>query len=47
VRVRAADEFHREIERAVEANKAAVSEGEPRYTITPIVGIEQPTNQSA
>jgi hypothetical protein len=46
-RVRAADEFHREIERAVEANKAAVSEGEPRYTITPIVGIEQPTNQSA
>lgn len=44
-RVRAADEFHREIERAVEANGAA-GDG-PRYRIHPVVGIEQPTNQSA
>lgn len=46
-RVRAADEFHREIQRAVEANLTAGGEAQPRYTIHPIVGIEQPTNQSA
>ena len=39
-RVRAADEFHREIERAAEQDH-------PPYTISPIVGIEQPTGQSA
>jgi pimeloyl-ACP methyl ester carboxylesterase len=46
-RVRAADEFHREIERAVEADQATGGDGRPRYTISPVVGIEQPTNQSA
>jgi pimeloyl-ACP methyl ester carboxylesterase len=41
-RVRAADEFHREIERAAGSDRPA-----PRYAISPIVGIEQPTSQSA
>jgi pimeloyl-ACP methyl ester carboxylesterase len=39
-RVRAADEFHREIERAAAQDR-------PDYAISPIVGIEQPTSQSA
>ena len=39
-RVRAADGFHREIERAA-------GSGRPPYSISPIVGIEQPTDQSA
>jgi pimeloyl-ACP methyl ester carboxylesterase len=45
-RVRRADEFHREIERAVKANNAAGG-GKPPYDTHPIVGIEQPTSQSA
>jgi hypothetical protein len=45
-RVHAADQFHREIEQAVSDNKADAGDGE-RYDIRPIVGIEQPTNQSA
>jgi pimeloyl-ACP methyl ester carboxylesterase len=39
-RVRAADDFHREIERAAAQDR-------PGYAISPIVGIEQPTSQSA
>jgi pimeloyl-ACP methyl ester carboxylesterase len=46
-RVRAADAFHREIEQAVVENQAAVAEGKERYGIRPVVGIEQPTNQTA
>lgn len=46
-RVRAADEFHREIERAVDANQDAAGSGVVRYAIKPVVGIEQPTGQSA
>jgi hypothetical protein len=43
-RVRDADAFHREIEQAVTDNQSAV--GRERYAIHPIVGIEQPTNQT-
>ncbi len=46
-RVGAADEFHREIERAVTANQEAAGEDVERYSIKPVVGIDQPTNQSA
>jgi hypothetical protein len=46
-RVAAADEFHREIERAVTANQEAAGEDVERYSIKPVVGIDQPTNQSA
>ena len=46
-RVGAADEFHREIERAVTANQGAAGEHVERYSIKPVVGIDQPTNQSA
>jgi hypothetical protein len=46
-RVDAADEFHREIERAVKANQDAAGEAVERYSIKPVVGIDQPTNQSA
>lgn len=41
-RVRVADGFHREIERAAGEDRPA-----PQYAISPIVGIEQPTSQSA
>ena len=40
-------EFHREIERAVTANREAAGEDVERYSIKPVVGIDQPTNQSA
>jgi pimeloyl-ACP methyl ester carboxylesterase len=46
-RVRAAEAFHREIEDAVEANQAAVAAGTARYAIRPVVGIDQPTSQTA
>ena len=46
-RVRAADAFHREIEQAVADNQAAAGAGVERYSIKPVVGIDQPTNQSA
>lgn len=46
-RVKAADEFHREIERAVERHLDDAEYRESRYAIHPIVGLEQPTNQSA
>jgi pimeloyl-ACP methyl ester carboxylesterase len=53
-RVRAADEFHREIERSVSENDAAADGPEAaetgrreRYVLRPVVGIEQPTSQSA
>ena len=46
-RVRAADKFHREIEHAVRANQDAAGAGVVRYAIKPVVGIEQPTGQSA
>ena len=46
-RVRAADQFHREIEHAVRANQDAAGAGVVRYAIKPVVGIEQPTGQSA
>ncbi len=46
-RVRAADEFHREIERAVKAHLDDPAYREARYAIHPIVGLDQPTNQSA
>jgi len=46
-RVRAADGFHREIEQAVGENQDAVGDSVMRYAIKPVVGIEQPTAQSA
>lgn len=46
-RVAAADEFHREIERAVHTNRAEAAYRERGYAIQPIVGIDQPTGQSA
>lgn len=46
-RVRSADKFHREIEQAVKDNQAAAGAGAERYAIKPVVGIEQPTHQSA
>ncbi|MDA0179558.1 hypothetical protein OJ997_04565 [Solirubrobacter phytolaccae] len=46
-RVRAADAFHREIERAVEANRRDDDYQRDGYLIRPIVGVEQPTLQSA
>jgi pimeloyl-ACP methyl ester carboxylesterase len=46
-RVRAADEFHREIERAVQAHLDDDEYQANRYAIRPIVGTYQPTGQSA
>jgi pimeloyl-ACP methyl ester carboxylesterase len=46
-RIRTAERFHREIEKAVERNQASVALGVARYAIRPIVGINQPTNQTA
>lgn len=38
--------FHEEIAAAVELNQAAVSSGTSRYSLRPVVGIDQPTAQS-
>jgi pimeloyl-ACP methyl ester carboxylesterase len=46
-RVRAAEAFHRQIEHAVETNQASVAAGTMRYAIRPVVGIDQPTTQTA
>jgi len=46
-RVRAAEAFHRQIEHAVEANQASVAAGTVRYGIRPVIGIDQPTTQTA
>jgi pimeloyl-ACP methyl ester carboxylesterase len=46
-RVRAADAFHRDIQSAVEANQAASGADVVRYTLRPVVGIDQPTGQTA
>jgi pimeloyl-ACP methyl ester carboxylesterase len=46
-RVEAADAFHREIEAAVAKNAQAAGADKERYAIRPVVGIEQPTNQTA
>jgi len=46
-RVRAAEAFHRQIEHAVDANQASVAPGTIRYDIRPVVGIDQPTTQTA
>jgi Lecithin:cholesterol acyltransferase len=46
-RIRGAEAFHREIEKAVERNQAAAGAGVVRYVIRPIVGIDQPTSQTA
>jgi pimeloyl-ACP methyl ester carboxylesterase len=46
-RIRSADAFHREIEKAVERNQASVGAGVVRYVIRPVVGIDQPTSQTA
>ena len=46
-RVRAAEAFHRQIERAVDTNQTSVAAGAIRYTIRPVVGIDQPTTQTA
>jgi len=46
-RVRAAEAFHRQIEHAVDVNQASVASGTIRYGIRPVVGIDQPTMQTA
>ena len=46
-RIRAAAAFHREIERAVESNQASVGTGATRYAIHSVVGLDQPTSQTA
>jgi hypothetical protein len=46
-RVQAADAFHREIEQAVSKNQSDAGEGVERYSLKPVVGVDQPTNQSA
>jgi pimeloyl-ACP methyl ester carboxylesterase len=46
-RIRAADAFHREIEKAVTANQAEAGANVVRYAIRPVVGMEQPTHQTA
>lgn len=46
-RARDALRFHEEIEKAVETNQEKDAYRTSGYTIFPIVGIEQPTNQSA
>src|SRR5262245_525247 len=46
-RAKAALAFHREIEDAVKRNKEEIADPDERYVISPIVGIEQPTLQSA
>jgi pimeloyl-ACP methyl ester carboxylesterase len=46
-RVVAAERFHRDIEKAAESNQASVGAGVTRYAIRPIVGIDQPTSQTA
>ena len=46
-RIRAADAFHREIEKAVAANQAEAGASVVRYAIRPVVGMEQPTQQTA
>jgi len=46
-RIRAAEGFHREIEKAVAANQAEAGANVVRYGIRPIVGMEQPTSQTA
>jgi hypothetical protein len=43
----AALEFHREIDRAVEANRQVAAYRDEGYAIFPVVGINQPTNLSA
>jgi pimeloyl-ACP methyl ester carboxylesterase len=45
--VRAAEAFHRQIEKAVQTNQASVAAGTIRYAIRPVVGIDQPTSQTA
>ena len=42
-----AERFHREIEVAAASNQASVGAGVTRYAIRPIVGIDQPTSQTA
>jgi hypothetical protein len=46
-RIRAANAFHRKIEAAVTDNQASVRADVSRYTIRPVVGIDQPTSQTA
>lgn len=46
-RVREAEAFHRQIERAVDANQASVATGAVRYSIRPVIGVDQPTTQTA
>jgi hypothetical protein len=46
-RITMADEFHRRIERAVKEHVADPQYAGARYAIHPIVGLEQPTQQSA
>jgi pimeloyl-ACP methyl ester carboxylesterase len=46
-RVRAAEAFHREIESAARTNQGSVAAGTIRYAIRPVVGIDQPTSQTA
>ncbi|MEO7132906.1 MAG: hypothetical protein ABI024_01685 [Vicinamibacterales bacterium] len=46
-RIREANDFHREIENAVESNQTSVSANVVRCTIRPVVGIDQPTSQTA
>ena len=46
-RIAAADEFHREIQRAVERNESVPEYVRARYPIHPVIGLEQPTLQGA
>jgi hypothetical protein len=46
-RIRSAQAFHRSIEAAVTANQTAAGAGIGRYSIRPVVGIDQPTSQTA
>jgi hypothetical protein len=46
-KAKAAIAFHHEIDDAIEANMKIADYAEKRYEIRPIVGIEQPTEQSA
>ncbi len=46
-RILSAERFHRDIENAAASNQASVPAGAMRYAIRPIVGIDQPTSQTA
>lgn len=46
-RVLAAERFHREIEKAADSNQTSVGANVTRYAIRPVVGIDQPTSQTA